>query len=122
MLNVKKINYDEDSTGGCETCDYGSSYVNEIEITLEDGTYTNIKVDQMYKYALSESDYMQLISNSNTLQDFIINVINKIRDNTYRLSLGFLVHIEDLTIKINDKYVDILKTFEKDKLIYEREK
>ena len=115
MLNAKKVSYDEDSTGGCETCNYGSSYVNEIEITLEDGTYTNIKVDQMYEYLLSESDYMQLIANSNDIQDFILKLLEKVN----RLqNLHFKVHIDYLTITINEKDLDIEKTWEEDKLIY----
>lgn len=117
MLNVKKINYDEDSTGGCETCDYGSSYINEIEITLEDGTYTNIKVDQIYEYLLSESDYMQLIQNSNDIQDFILKILEKVNRTPYQ-DLHFKVHITDLTITINGKDLDIEKTWEENKLIY----
>lgn len=117
MLNVKKVSYNEDSTGGCETCNYGSSYVNEIEITLEDGTYTNIKVDQMYEYLLSESDYMQLIANSNDIQDFILKLLEKVNRPPYQ-NLQFKVHIDYLTITINGKDLDIEKTWEKDKLIY----
>lgn len=84
MLKIKKVNYDEDFEYGCETCDWGSSYVNEIEIIFEDDTYTNIKIDRMYKYALTESDYMQLIANSNNIDEFCVNIIKKLKSKAYK--------------------------------------
>lgn len=56
------VNYadDTDYVPGCETCDYGSEYINEITITL-----TKFKIhavlNQMYSYALSESDIMKML-------------------------------------------------------------
>lgn len=117
MLKIKKVNYDENYECGCETCDWGSSYVNEIEIIFEDDTYTNIKVDKMYKYALSESDYMQLIANSNNIDDFCVNVIEKLKNNTYQKNLHWLLELEYLNIKINGEEIDILKTFKKGRVI-----
>ena len=117
MLKIKKVNYDENFEYGCETCDYGSSYVNEIEIIFEDDTYTNIKVDRMYKYALTESDYMQLIANSNNIDDFCVNIIKKLKNDRYDKNLRWLLELEYLTIKINGEDIDILKTLGKGRVI-----
>lgn len=119
MLNVKKINYDEDWSSGCETCDYGSSYVNEIEIILEDGTHTNIKFDKMYDYVLTESDYMKLIATSDTIENFILNAIKLINQNSHGENIGWSIKFEDLSITINGEYVNIIKTLEANKIIKE---
>ena len=117
MLKIKKVNYDENFEYGCETCDYGSSYVNEIEIIFEDDTYTNIKVDKMYEYALTESDYMQLIANSNNIDDFCVNIIKKLKNDSYVKNLKWLLELEDLIIKINGEEIDVLKTLKKGRVI-----
>lgn len=116
MLNIKKVIYDEDFTSGCETCDYGSSYVNEIEIILEDGTKAKIKVDRMYEYSLSESDYMKLISNSKTIDDFILNIIKFIKEKRYDKNIEFEIMFDDLCIYKNNEKIDILKTLDKNKI------
>ena len=117
MLKIKKVNYDENWESGCSTCDWGSSYVNEIEITLEDGTYTNIKVDKMYDYVLSKSDYMKLIANSNTIDDFILNTIKLIKENRYDKNINWLIELEAFCISINGEYIDIIKTLKKNKIV-----
>ena len=116
MLNIKKVNYDENWESGCETCDFGSSYVNEIEIILEDGTYTNIKVDKMYEYTLSESDYMRLIANSNDINDFILNTIKLIKENSYQKDISWKIELEALSITVNGKEIDILKSLKGNKV------
>lgn len=45
---------------GCETCDFGSSYVNNVTIEMTTGNI-EIKVDQMCNYALSEGYMMKLL-------------------------------------------------------------
>lgn len=57
---ILSVKYDSDFWGGCETCDYGSSYINEFNIIMETGRI-QIKVNQMYEYALSEDYMMKLI-------------------------------------------------------------
>lgn len=57
---IKEIYSDTWATEGCETCDYGSSYVNEFKIYLTSGT-VHIEIDTMYEYALSEGDMMKII-------------------------------------------------------------
>lgn len=44
---------------GCPTCDYGSEYINEIDITLVHHTI-HIKTNQMYEYVLSEGQMIRL--------------------------------------------------------------
>ena len=62
MLDGGIVNYWDDTyyIPGCETCDYGSEYINDITITL-----TKYKIhaliNEMYDYALSESDVMKLL-------------------------------------------------------------
>lgn len=116
MLNVKKVNYYENWESGCPTCDYGSSYVNEIGIVLEDGTYINIKVNKMYDYVLSESDYMQLIANSSDINDFIMNILKKIKENRYDKNIELSIELESLTIIVNGEEIDILKSLNKNNL------
>lgn len=62
MMDGGIVEYADDTeySAGCETCDYGSEYINNIAITLT--KYKIIVVlNQMYSYALSESDIMTLL-------------------------------------------------------------
>lgn len=47
------------SSGGCETCDWGSSYVNELTVVLTE-TVIVVEVSQMYDYPLSDGYLMKL--------------------------------------------------------------
>ena len=44
---------------GCPTCNYGSEYINEIDITLVHHV-VHVKTNQMYEYALSEGQMIKL--------------------------------------------------------------
>lgn len=46
---------------GCETCDYGSSYINEIAIYTTNYEI-EIKLDQMYEYAFSIADTIKIFA------------------------------------------------------------
>ena len=70
MIDGGLVNYedDHDSYGGCPTCDYGSEYINEINLTL---TQYRIyaKTNKMSRYALSEGQMIKLfLSEYNTIQ------------------------------------------------------
>ena len=54
------IDTDEYYYGGCPTCDYGSEYINEIDISM---TKSNLHIvtNQMYEYAMSQADLMHII-------------------------------------------------------------
>jgi hypothetical protein len=57
ILNIQS---DIKSYSGCETCDYGSEYINEYDIEITTGTI-EIRVSQMYDHALSEGSMMEII-------------------------------------------------------------
>ena len=56
ILDIKQDNW---SSPGCETCDYGSSYVNELSVYLTKYKIT-AEVDQMYNYLLSDGDLFKI--------------------------------------------------------------
>lgn len=64
------VNY-EDSCRyyeGCPTCNYGSEYINEIDITLVHHAI-HVKTNQMYEYAISEGQMVRLfLMEYNTIQ------------------------------------------------------
>ena len=92
MTDGGMIRYDDDcySYGGCPTCNYGSEYINEIDIELT--CYrVHIETNQMYEYALSEGQMMRLfLVNNNLIQtmtekqfiDWLKEEISKIICNT----------------------------------------
>lgn len=70
MTDGGLVNYEDDcySYGGCPTCDYGSEYINEIDITLT-RYKIHVKTNQMYEYVLSEGQMMRLfLSEYNTIE------------------------------------------------------
>lgn len=54
------IDTDEYSYAGCETCDYGSEYISELNLTLANSGKLHVELNQMYEYALSIGDTMQM--------------------------------------------------------------
>lgn len=70
MLDGGIVNYTDDHYhyAGCLTCNYGSEYINEIDITLTHYTI-HVKTNQMYEYVLSEGQMMKLfLTEYNTIQ------------------------------------------------------
>lgn len=70
MIDGGLVNYMDDcySYSGCPTCDYGSEYINEIDIILTQYKI-HVKTNQMYEYVLSEGQMMALfLSEYNTIQ------------------------------------------------------
>lgn len=61
MLDGGILNYVDDNYhyDGCPTCNYGSEYITEVDITLVHHTI-HIKTNQMYEYALSEGQMIRL--------------------------------------------------------------
>ena len=62
MVDGGLVNYQDDcySYGGCPTCNYGSEYITEIDITLKHYK-VHIETNRMYEYALSEGDMIKLL-------------------------------------------------------------
>lgn len=56
---IVNIESDRDYVDGCETCDYGNSYINEFSVELV-GFKFKIKASQMYEYKFSEDFIMKL--------------------------------------------------------------
>ena len=61
MVDGGLVNYtdDHESYGGCPTCDYGSQYINDINITLTHHRI-HVRTNQMYEYVLSEGQMIRL--------------------------------------------------------------
>lgn len=86
MLNIQckdctflGIYTDRDSTSGCPTCDYGSSYVNYLTYEFSVGDI-NVKLKDMYDYPISEGDLMM----------FWLNNIDKIKQMSFDEICAFL--------------------------------
>lgn len=65
---IENINTDEEHYPGCPTCDYGSQYINDVEVIL---TKHIIRASfiKMYSYVLSSGDLMQiLLPNADAIQ------------------------------------------------------
>lgn len=62
MVDGGLIDYSDDTRymPGCPTCDYGSQYINDINIDLQRHSI-HIKLNQMYDYVLSEGKMMILL-------------------------------------------------------------
>jgi len=70
MLDGGMVNYEDDCEcyGGCPTCNYGSEYINDVDITLTK-YIIHFRTNQMYEYVLSEGQIMKLfLTENNTIQ------------------------------------------------------
>lgn len=70
MVDGGLVNYTDDSYhyDGCPTCDFGSEYINEIDVTLTKHK-VHVKTNQMYEYVLNEGQMIRLfLSEYNTIQ------------------------------------------------------
>lgn len=57
---IENIYTDEEHYPGCPTCDYGSQYINDVEVTLTKHII-RASFNTMYGYLLSSGDLMQMI-------------------------------------------------------------
>ena len=66
MIDGGLVDYEDDTDccSGCPTCDYGSEYINEIDITLTQYKI-HVKTSQMYEYVLSEGQMIKLFLSEN---------------------------------------------------------
>lgn len=65
LLNIES---DEESYGGCPTCDYGSEYINTLTLICSKCRHT-ISISQMYDFALSSGTVMKVfLHNSEALK------------------------------------------------------
>lgn len=77
---IKSIEYDSDYSLGCESCDYGSSYINQLTIEFQDGIIWEIEIDNMYDYALTESDLIKICVNSNSKEEIKNEILKAIEE------------------------------------------
>lgn len=62
---VMSIATDHDYVRGfCETCDFGSKYVQTITVTFEDGDKVTYDFENDYEYALNEAKLMRFFTNN----------------------------------------------------------
>lgn len=103
MLRIKKIDYDTEDFEGCETCDYGSKYIDEFTIEFENGYVLNVKTSQMYEHAFSQSDLMNLCLNNDceNIEDFKKNIIDIFIKNSYSFRTNELI-INNEIIKLKE--------------------
>lgn len=57
---IENIYTDEEHYPGCPTCDYGSQYINNVEVILTKHI-VRASFNKMYDYLLSSGDLMQMI-------------------------------------------------------------
>lgn len=115
-MKIKKVNYDSNSCSGCDTCDWGSSYISNIEIILENDEIIKIETEQMYEYTLTESDYMQLLVNSKDINDFYKNMFERIKNSSYDIIAREL--LQYMIILINNKKINIAESCKCHKPVY----
>ena len=79
-MKVKDVSYYNEYMSGCETCDYGSSFIDDFKITLESGEILHIESDHMYyKKLFSEAMVWRMIDEAENEED-LIRKINEILD------------------------------------------
>ena len=86
--NIVEISTDSASFSGCETCDYGSSYINEIHFLFDDGTSELFQISQEYSYICSEQDLILFfINNLDALAEITKEELSEIfeEENKYAL-------------------------------------
>lgn len=65
---IENIKTDEEHYPGCPTCDYGSQYINNVEVILTK-RIIRASFNKMYGYLLSSGDLMQiLLPNADAIQ------------------------------------------------------
>lgn len=87
-VNIIEISTDSFSYSGCETCDYGSSYINEIHFWFDDGTSELFQISQEYSYICSEQDLILFfINNLDALAEITKEELSEIFEEENRYTL-----------------------------------
>lgn len=104
---IQSIETDKNNYGGCDTCDYGSSYINELNFRFKEEQLT-VEVNEMYDYALSEGFLMTLMLNGAerikqmTEKEFVRWFCTSVKN-----------HVGSADVSVNyTKEIDLLETLE----------
>ena len=88
-VNIIEISTDSFSYSGCETCDYGSSYIREIHFWFDDGTPELFIISQEYSHICSEQDLILFfVNNLDALAEITKEELSEIfaEENRYTLA------------------------------------
>ena len=88
-VNIIEISTDSFSYSGCETCDYGSSYIREIHFWFDDGTSELFIISQEYSHICSEQDLILFfVNNLDALAEITKEELSEIfaEENRYTLA------------------------------------
>lgn len=89
-MKILKVNYSQNYEKGCETCDWGSRYINQFEVVFDDGII-KYEISNEYEYLLSEIDLIQLLANVNSkkeIEDKLRELIKNKKTNAWEGYLG----------------------------------
>jgi len=92
--SIKEIETDTSHYRGCETCDYGSCYTNELTIYFENSPRLYIEASQEYDYPLN-MDFLMKIFLQNidhikklTEEECRLFIINSVRGQCSNVDIG----------------------------------
>ena len=88
IIEISTDSFSSFSYSGCETCDYGSLYINEIHFWFDDGTSELFQISQEYEYICSEQDLILFfINNLDALAEITKEELSEIfaEENRYTL-------------------------------------
>jgi hypothetical protein cdifQCD_20081 len=63
-VNVINIKTNEYFREGCETCDYGSEYIQKVAFDFDDDRHFELRFEKMYSYTLDVELFTQLLLNN----------------------------------------------------------
>lgn len=100
MNKIIKVDYENhDIKGHCNTCDYGYRTIRDMYLEYEDRTTFEFHMSiRGSDWGITESDWMLILCNSNSLDDIIANVKEKL---SYELAQDWLE--KDIYYEINGK-------------------
>lgn len=79
---VKSVDYDCSKNGGCETCDYGSQYIDDMIVKLTKMTIV-VSINAMYEHSMSTSDLINMFLTADktmTEEQFAVWMCEKIKE------------------------------------------
>lgn len=77
-MKITKVYYDNIRNKCCDTCDYDASYITDVDIYYDDNVTLSINIDtNEEELTLSESDLMIILGNTNSREEIIKELRNK---------------------------------------------